>query len=170
MIFTDEFSHFYDDKEQEALCLLQIDSRLQKYAFVLMKTWAAATFFLSKLTNYLSHLIPLSCQAAAHVPGRLKTGLRAPEWISHEYFIAVDHADTLRYPIKEISFATGVENPSQIPPLLRHLLFISDDKNNRTLAERVPCRKSFWLRKEAKRCFFEVPAAGSTSILRVLGL
>lgn len=69
----------------------------------------------SKRTNDPSHLIPLSRQAAAHIPGRLKTGLRGPEWISHEYFIPVDHSDT-RYPITEISFATIVENPSQIPP------------------------------------------------------
>lgn len=70
--------------------------------------------FPSKLTNGPSHLIP-PCQTAAHIPGRLKTGLRAPEWISHEYFIAVDYADTLRYPVKEIGPGTRAGHPAQCP-------------------------------------------------------
>ena len=98
---------------------------------------------------------PTICQTAAHIPGRLKTGLGAPEWISHEYFIAVEHADTLCYPIKEMGFARRVENASQIPPLVQRLLLISADRNNRTGAERVAGGKPFRLIKDAKRCFWK---------------
>lgn len=106
-------SHLRDDKEQEVLCFLEADSSLQKQAFVLTETWAAAAFFPSKLTNEPSHLIP-PCQTAAHIPGRFKNWPPSPRR-DHEYLIAVDYADTLRYPIKEIGSGSRAEHPFQCP-------------------------------------------------------
>lgn len=90
----------------------------------------------SNPTNDPSHLIPLSPQAAAHIPGRLKTGLRGLEWISHEYFIPVDHSDALRYPITQTGFATMLENLSQIPPAVPTFALYFWGQNNPTEVSR----------------------------------